>query len=108
MWNLLVRLILRNRPGILVVIGIITVLMAWQGLGVKLSYDGVRMLPTTDSAIVEYDAFKKRFGEDGSVIVIGLQNPDMFRLDELTAWYELTEAMAKVDGVAGVTSITRR
>jgi predicted RND superfamily exporter protein len=107
MWNLLVRLILRNRPGILVVIGIITVLMAWQGLGVKLSYDGVRMLPTTDSAIIEYDAFKKRFGEDGSVIVIGLQNPDMFRLDELTAWYELTEAMAKVDGVAGVTSITR-
>ncbi len=104
---MLVRLILRNRPGILVVIGIITVLMAWQGLGVKLSYDGVRMLPTTDSAIVEYDAFKKRFGEDGSVIVIGLQNPDMFRLDELTAWYELTEAMAKVDGVAGVTSITR-
>ncbi len=104
---MLVRLILRNRPGILVVIGIITVLMAWQGLGVKLSYDGVRMLPTTDSAIIEYDAFKKRFGEDGSVIVIGLQNPDMFRLDELTAWYELTEAMAKVDGVAGVTSITR-
>ncbi len=107
MWNLLVRLILRNRPGILVVIGILTVLMAWQGLGVKLSYDGVRMLPTTDSAIIEYDAFKKRFGEDGSVIVIGLQNPDMFRLDELTAWYDLSEDMAKVDGVAGVTSITR-
>lgn len=104
---MLVRLILRNRPGILVVIGILTVLMAWQGLGVKLSYDGVRMLPTTDSAIIEYDAFKKRFGEDGSVIVIGLQNPDMFRLDELTAWYDLSEAMAKVDGVAGVTSITR-
>ncbi|MBL7904691.1 MAG: MMPL family transporter [Bacteroidales bacterium] len=107
MWNLLVRLILRNRPGILVVIGILTVLMAWQGLGVKLSYDGVRMLPTTDSAIIEYDAFKKRFGEDGSVIVIGLQNRDMFRLDELTAWYDLSEDMAKVDGVAGVTSITR-
>ncbi len=107
MWNLLVRLILRNRPGILVVIGILTVLMAWQGIGVKLSYDGMRMLPANDSAIIDYDDFRKRFGEDGSVIVIGIQNPDMFRLDELAAWYDLSEDMSKIDGVNAVTSITK-
>jgi predicted RND superfamily exporter protein len=107
MWNLLVRLILRNRPGILVVIGILTILMAWQGLGVKLSYDGMGMLPTDDTAVIDYNAFKKRFGEDGSVIVIGVQNPDMFRLKELSAWYDLTADMAKINGVAAVTSITK-
>ena len=107
MWNILVRLILRNRPGILVVIGLITILMAWQGLGVKLSYDMVRMLPSTDSAVIDYDAFKKRFGEDGSVLVIGVKNPEMFVLDELNAWYDLTTDMGKIGGVAGVMSITK-
>jgi hypothetical protein len=107
MWNLLVRLILRNRPGILVVIGILTILMAWQGLGVKLSYDLVRMLPSDDSAVIDYDAFKKRFGEDGSVFAIGVVNPEMFKLEELNAWYDLTADMAKIDGVEGVTSITK-
>ncbi len=107
MWNLLVRLILRNRPGILVVIGILTVLMAWQGIGVKLSYDGMRMLPANDSAVIDYDDFRKRFGEDGSVIVIGVENPDMFKLDELVAWYDLSNDMSKIDGVNAVTSITK-
>lgn len=107
MWNLLVRLILRNRPGILIVIGILTILMAWQGLGVKLSYDLVRMLPSDDSAVIDYEAFKKRFGEDGSVFAIGVVNPEMFKLNELNAWYDLTADMAKVNGVAGVTSITK-
>jgi len=107
MWNILVRLILRNRPGILVVIGLITVVMAWQGFGVKLSYDMVRMLPSTDSAVIDYDAFKKRFGEDGSVLVIGVKNPEMFRLEELNDWYDLTADMGGIEGVAGVTSITK-
>jgi hypothetical protein len=81
--------------------------MAWQGLGVKLSYDFARMLPADDPAAIEYDAFKKRFGEDGSVLVIGVVNPDMFKLDELNAWYDLTADMVKIDGVAGVTSIAK-
>ncbi|MCB9014986.1 MAG: MMPL family transporter [Lentimicrobiaceae bacterium] len=107
MWNLLVRLILRNRPGILVVIGLITIFMAWQGLDVKLSYDNMRMLPANDTAVLDYEDFRHRFGEDGSVLVIGIENPDMFKLDELNAWYDLTTDMSQIEGVAGVMSIAR-
>jgi uncharacterized protein len=107
MWKLLVRLILRNRPGILIVIGLLTIVMAWLGSGVTLSYDNSRMLPADDPAVVEYDAFKKRFGEDGSILVIGLTNPDIFRLDEFNAWYDLTMDMQKIDGVEGVMSIAK-
>jgi predicted RND superfamily exporter protein len=81
--------------------------MAWQGTGVKLSYDNARMLPSDDPTVIEYDTFKKRFGEDGSVLVIGLTNPDMFKLDEFNAWSELTTDMSKIDGVEGVTSIAK-
>ncbi len=107
MWKFLVRLILRNRPAILVTIGILTVLMAWQGSGVKLSYDNSRILPANDPVVVQYDTFKKRFGEDGSILVIGVTNPDMFKVAEFNAWYDLTNDMTRIDGVEGVTSIAK-
>jgi len=107
MWKILVRLMLRNRPAILIVIGILTAIMAWVGSGVKLSYDNSRMLPSDDPTLVDYDAFKKRFGEDGSIFVIGVTNPDMFKLDEFNAWYDLTNDMTKIEGVEGVMSIAK-
>lgn len=107
MWKILVRLILRNRPGILATIGLLTVVMAWLGLDVKLSYDNARMLPYNDPAVVDYEAFKKRFGEDGSVMVIGVENPDMFKLKEFNLWYDLANDMGRIDGVEGVTSIAK-
>jgi uncharacterized protein len=107
MWKILVRLILRNRPGILITIGILSVFMAWQGTGVKLSYNNTRMLPSDDPTVIEYEAFKKRFGEDGSIFAIGVTNPEMFKINEFNAWYDLTYDMAKIDGVEGVTSIAK-
>lgn len=98
---------LRNRPAILVIIGLLTVFMGWQGLSVKLSYNNTAMLPTSDSSVLLYSRFKEKFGEDGSVLVIGLTNKNMFRLDQINAWYDLTNEIARIDGVEGVTSITR-
>ncbi len=107
MWNLLVRLMLRNRPTILIMIGLLTILMGWQGLSVKLSYNNNAMLPSTDSSVVAYNNFKAKFGEDGSVLVIGLTNKNMFELDQLNAWFDLTNDISKIQGVEGITSITR-
>lgn len=107
MWNFLVRLMLRNRPAILVIIGLLTVFMGWQGLNVKLSYNNMSMLPASDSSVIVYNKFKEKFGEDGSVLVIGLTNKNMFRLDQINAWYDLTNEIAKIDGIEGVTSISR-
>jgi len=98
---------LRNRPGILVVIGLLTIVMGWQGLSVKLSYNNALMLPSSDSSVQTYNAFKQKFGEDGSVLVIGITNKNMFQLDQLNAWYDLTNDINKIDGVEGITSITK-
>lgn len=98
---------LRNRPTILVVIGILTLLMGWLGLNVKLSYNNTSMLPSSDSSVVTYRLFKEKFGEDGSVFVIGITNKNMFQLNELNTWYDLTTSISKIDGVEGITSITK-
>ncbi len=107
MWTFLVRIILRNRPAILIGIALITVFMAWKATSVKMSYDMARMLPASDSGYQEYEQFRKRFGEDGNVLVIGVINPDMFRLDELNKWYDLGNDIKKIDGIEAVASVTR-
>ncbi len=107
MWKFLVRLILRNRPLIIAVIAILTIFMGWQGVSVQLSYNNQNMLPQSDSSVVTYQAFKDKFGEDGSVLVIGVTNPDMFKLDEINAWNSLTRDINEIDGVEGITSITK-
>lgn len=107
MWNKLVRIIFRNRPGILAGILLITAFMAWQATDVKLSYDFVRMLPANDKGYLEYESFKKMFGEDGNVLVIGVVNPNMFKLDDFNAWYDLGNDIRKIDGIQEVVSITR-
>lgn len=65
------------------------------------------MLPSSDSSVVTYNKFKQKFGEDGSVLVIGITNKNMFQLDQLNAWYDLTNDINKIDGVEGITSITK-
>jgi len=107
MWTTLVRIILRNRPAILTGIAILTLFMGWKAASVKMSYDLARMLPPSDTAFKEYDQFKKLFGEDGNVMVVGVINPNMFRIDEFNAWYDLGNSIRSVDGIQEVASITR-
>jgi predicted RND superfamily exporter protein len=107
MWKYLTRLLLRNRPVILVFIVLLTAFMGWKGVGVKLAYDNASLLPKDDSFIIDYNAFKKKFGEDGSVLVIGVENPEMFKLKDFNLWYDLTEDMSQINGVQGVMSITK-
>lgn len=107
MWKYLTRVLLRNRLAILIIIVLLTAFMGWKGSGVRLSYDNASLLPADDSFIVDYAAFKKRFGEDGSVLVIGVEDPRMFELKNFNLWYDLTSDMTKVFGVEGVTSITK-
>ena len=107
MWKYLTRILLRNRPVVLTFIFLLTVFMGWKGLDVRLSYDNASILPADDSFIVDYEAFKQKFGQDGSVIVIGVENPNMFQLKDFNLWYDLTSDMTNVDGVQGVMSITK-
>ena len=79
MWKFLANKILRNRIAFIVVLLLLTVFMAYKALNIKLSYEFVRVLPTTDPAYVEYENFKQKFGEDGSVMVIGLQTVPFFK-----------------------------
>lgn len=107
MWNWVVRVILRNRIAILVVIGIITVFMGIMAAKVQMSYEMNKLLPESDETFQEYQHFKDLFGEDGSVIALGITNPDIFQLKEFNAWYDLGNELKKQAGIEEVVSIAR-
>ena len=101
------RIILRNRIFIIVLISVITALMAFEAQSVKLSYDNSSLLSETDSVMIEYRSFKKQYGEDGNVLMVGIKTPDIFRYDQFVAWYDLGNSIRAIDGVQDVISITR-
>jgi len=106
-WNFLVRHILRDRVAILVIIGLITLFMGYQAKEVKLSYEMARMLPATDSTTIIYENFRKKFGEDGSVMFIGIQDNNLFSLNKFNDWYDLSIKLKRIQGVDEVLSVTR-
>jgi len=81
--------------------------MAFEALSVKLSYENSSLLAAKDSAMVEYQKFKAQFGEDGNVLMIGIKDPDIFRLEHFKGWYDLGESIRAIDGVQEVISFTR-
>ena len=89
MWQFIVRLILRNRATILIIIALLTIFMGWQGSKIQMSYEMARMLPKDNEYSIEYDNFKKQFGQDGSVLFIAIQDTDLFTLDHFNKWYDL-------------------
>ncbi|MCX6245575.1 MAG: MMPL family transporter [Bacteroidetes bacterium] len=107
MWHFLVRHILRDRVFILIVIGLITLFMGYKAREVKLSYEMARMLPASDSTTIIYENFKKQFGEDGSVLFIGIEDKNLFTLNKFNDWYDLSGKIRKIKGVEEVLSNTR-
>jgi predicted RND superfamily exporter protein len=107
MWTYLARLILRRRYWNLTIILLLTAFMVYQGRQVTMSYEMAQMLPSSDSTSIIYDDFKKTFGQDGSVLFIGVQDTNLFELDEFNAWYDLTDSIQRIAGVEGVLSITK-
>jgi predicted RND superfamily exporter protein len=81
--------------------------MAWFAMKIQLSYELQEMLPKTDSTSIKYKQFKEVFGEDGSVMFIGLQDSNIFNYKELNDLLDLTSDLKKIEGVQEVLSITK-
>ncbi len=101
------RFILRNRYFLLVIVGIITAFMGWYATKIQLSYDFAKILPATDPDFQEYEQFKKTFGQDGTVMFIGVEDKDFYQLNKFNDWWQLGEDIKKIDGIEAVVSAAR-
>lgn len=65
-----------------------------------------QVLPQTDSTLQAFEAFKKQFGQDGSIMVIGVKDQSFYQLENFNAWSALSKRLKEVEGIDNVMSIT--
>lgn len=105
MWEKIANNILRNRRSLIVFLVFTTVLMGYKAAQVKMAYDNPKFIPDNDPDMVSYQAFKKIFGDDGSVMVVGVNSPKIFELDFFIDWYDLTHELDTTSNIKQVISI---
>lgn len=106
MWKNIAGKILRNKLTCVLVIAVITSFMIYETSKIKLSYDFARVLPVDDPAYADYMNFKKKFGEDGNVMVIGYRSADLFQPQLFNEWNDLNKQIKSINGIKDVLSIT--
>ncbi len=107
MWISIARFILRNRLKIIIALSAITLFMGYFAQKADITYSNPSLLPENDTTAVEYVKFKKIFGQDGSVMVIGIQDEGLYTLQRFGDWYDLGNEIKKVNGVKAVVSVAR-
>jgi len=105
-WNLLTRILLRNRLAWLVTVALSTAFMAYQGASVEMEYGFAKLMPDTDSVSIEYDQLVEEFGQVSNTIVIAMEDADFFKREHLEDWTQLMVDLKRVDGVEFVQSLT--
>ena len=107
MWNFIVRMILRRRITLLTVIALLTAFMGYKATQVKMQYESSSLLPEKDTTYRTYQRFIRQFGQDGTVMFIGIVDNHLFRLPDYNALCELTDSLKKIAGVAEIVSVNR-
>lgn len=105
MWKLFARLLLRNKWIFTTVVLLLTVFMSWKASRMELSYEFAKILPDTDTTFIEYSEFRKQFGEDGNVMVMGFADTSLFQLEKFRDWAEVSREVKEIQGVRDILSI---
>jgi hypothetical protein len=79
--------------------------MGYEASKMQLSYEFAKILPDTDSTFIEYQNFKKKFGEDGNVMVMGFADKDLFQFEKFKDWTKLNNDLKNIQGVKAIMSL---
>ena len=97
MWQRLGKFVINNRLVLLILLVLATIVMGYYASKVKLSYEFSKAVPTDNPKYQEYLSFKNTFGDDGNLLVVGIQSDKLFELKNFTAYREMEQQIKKVD-----------
>lgn len=105
MWRKFAGLLLRNKLVFTLSILLATIFMGYEANKMELSYEFAKILPADDPIFVEYQNFKKQFGEDGNVMVLGFEDKNFYTLNKFNDWYHLSKTIKIIPGIKEVLSV---
>ena len=105
-WLRIAENILKFKFQILGILVVLTCALGFKASQIQLSYELAKILPKSDERFQLYENFKSKYGEDGNVMVIGLENDQIFSPNEFNAWSTLTKEIKRQAGIKNVLSIS--
>lgn len=105
MWQRLGKFVLKFRMILLIVLLLTTIVLGYFASKVTLSYEFSKAIPTDNAKYIEYKAFKAKFGDDGNLLVAGIQTDSLFSLEFFKAYKELHQQLKKIKHVENVLSV---
>ena len=104
-WKWIGESILKYKFALLGFILLLTIGLGFKASQIQLSYELAKILPKTDERFQLYEEFKKKYGEDGAVMVIAVENDRLFTPNEFKAWRDLSSAVKNQPGIKNVLSL---
>ncbi len=104
-WEVIARIILKNRITILSVIVALTLFLGWQWHNLSMTYTEANLLPKKHQVNQQYQDFLNKFGEEGNLIVIGFKDNAFFTPKTFAAWNTLMTQLKDSKAVELVVSI---
>ena len=105
MWKLIAEIILKFRLSLVIIIGIITAFMGYHLQFIEISYDLASVVPEDDTEMINLQAFKTLFGEDGNIMAIGVQDSTLFELKNFNRFRALADELKDLQGVTAILGI---
>ena len=104
-WNAVAGLILRNRITFLIIIALITGFLALQWKNIRFTFTEANMLPDDHPVNVEYKRFLSKFGEEGNLILLAIDDDKIYTPKILNEWIQLSNELKKYKQIDAVISI---
>ena len=104
-WEIIARIILRNRVAFLCGIVLISIVMIVQWKDIKFTQTEANLIPADDKVNVDYTTFLSHFGEEGNLIVIATKDKKLFTPKAFSLWSRLMKNIQSNKEVSLVLSV---
>ena len=104
-WSTVASLILRNRIICILLIIATTVFLGMQWKNMRFSFNEASLLPDDHPFNLKYQSFVDRFGDEGNLIVLAIQDSTFFRPENIQQWSALTKSFEDHHAIATVSGI---
>ena len=104
-WDVTARLILRNKIAILIVIALATFFLSQKWENMRFTYTEANLLPDDHEVNMIYNDFLNTFGEEGNLIVLGVNDTTVLTVEKFNAWNRLSDGFKIYPEVETVISI---
>lgn len=105
MWKSLAVFILKFRAPLLIVITALTIWMAYFASKASMKYDTSSAIPKNNPKYIEHQNFKKMFGEDGSMLVVGFDKENIFEPTFFESFKKWQQEIKQINGVENMLSV---